>query len=84
MGLSIIMQNFSKDIEAEVIFILPEEGGRKRPVFSGFRSQFYYDGGDWDASLHFEHEKTLPKGKPVRIFFSFARPQYHPGKIYPG
>jgi translation elongation factor EF-Tu-like GTPase len=78
------MIKLSKDIEAEVTFLLPEEGGRKGPIFSGYRPQFYYDGHDWDASLHFQAAETLPKGKPVRVFFYFASPQYHVGKIYPG
>lgn len=78
------MANIPKDIEAEVIFLLPEDGGRKGPIFQGYRPQFYYDEHDWDASLYYESEKKMPKGVPVKIFFSFLSPQHHLGKIYPG
>ena len=42
-------QDYPKDIEAEITFLTSEEGGKKLPVFSGYRPQFYYDGHDWDA-----------------------------------
>ena len=76
--------SYSKDIEAEVIFLLPEEGGRKKTIFSGFRPTFIYDDSAWDATLYFEGDDFMPNGLPRIIFFDFVSPEYHVGKLVPG
>jgi translation elongation factor EF-Tu-like GTPase len=78
------MANYPKDIEAEIIFVLPEHGGRKNPVMSGLRPQFYYDGRDWDGVMHFDTEEHILKGIPINMYFAFISPQYHLGKLFPG
>jgi translation elongation factor EF-Tu-like GTPase len=82
--LRINMPNYSKDIEAEVVFILPEHGGRKNPIVSGLRPIFFYDGMAWDGVMHFDTEEQIPKGIPVTMYFAFTRPEYHFGKIFMG
>ena len=73
-----------KDIEAEVTFIHPKEGGRKNPIFSGYRPQFYYDDHDWDASLWFDGPSFPVDNNPVRVYFCFFSLESHIGKLIPG
>ncbi|MCJ1810444.1 MULTISPECIES: hypothetical protein [Flavobacterium] len=39
-------------LEAEIYHFTEAEGGRKTPVASGYRGQFYYDDKDWDYRLN--------------------------------
>jgi|ERR1700690_2866745 translation elongation factor EF-Tu-like GTPase len=78
------MSNYPKDIEAEIIFVLPEDGGRKNPIMSGLRPQFHYDGRDWDGVMHFDTEEHMPKGIPIIMYFAFISPESHLGKLLPG
>ncbi len=77
--------NYPKDVEAKIIFLTPEEGGRTNPVFSGYRPQFYYDGHDWDAVHNYVGvvEPVYP-GQTVIAYLSFLSPQHHLGKLHPG
>jgi len=73
-----------KDIEAELIFLPTEAGGRKGPAFSGYRPQFFYDGQDWDAIQVYPDVERVNPGDTVRAYFAFLRPEMHLGKIMPG
>ena len=77
--------DYPKDVESEITFLTPEEGGRSTPVMSGYRPQFYYDGHDWDAIHNYpdEQEPVCP-GQTVTVYLSFLSPQYQVEKIYPG
>ena len=77
-------KSFAKDIEAEVTFLLPEDGGRKKPIFYGYRPTFVYDDQAWDASLWFDGDDFNSQGSPVIVFFEFVSPQYHVGKLVSG
>jgi hypothetical protein len=79
-----VSPNFAKDIEAEVTFLLPKDGGRKGIIFSGFRPVFIYDNQGWDASLWFDGKEFTPRGIPVILFFDFASPEQHLGKLMTG
>jgi len=72
------------DIEAEITFLTPEEGGRKVPAFSGYRPQFYYDGHHWDARQDYVGVSEVYPGQTVTTELTFANPQYQLGKLYPG
>jgi translation elongation factor EF-Tu-like GTPase len=72
------------DIEAEITFLTTEEGGRKTPAYSGYRPQFYYDGHDWDAVQNYVNVKEVYPGQTVITQLSFASPECHFGKLYPG
>jgi len=76
--------DYSVDIEAEVVFLKPNEGGRNKLVFQGFRPTFIYDNRLWDADLHFEGDDFLPDGLSRVIFFKFVSPRSHIGKLFPG
>ena len=72
------------DIEAYIIFLSTEEGGRKGPCYSGYRPQIYYDGHDWDAIQVYPDVSEVFPGQAVRAQLSFLTPEAHVGKLYPG
>src|SRR5437763_453169 len=71
-------------IEAVIIFLRTEEGGRIHPVFSGYRPQFYYDGQDWDAVQSYPGVERVNPGDTVVARLTFLSPQSHRGKVHPG
>ena len=73
-----------KDIEAEIYFLTPEEGGRSTPVFTGYRPQFYYNEQDWDASHIYPETDLVKPGETVRAYLGFLSPKEHYGKVYEG
>ena len=82
------MQNFPRDVEAEITFLTTEEGGRKTPAFSGYRPQFYVDGQDF-VVVHkfFDGTEPVYPGQTVKAYLSFTYPEYlvkvlHPGKEF--
>ncbi len=72
------------DIEAIVTFLPTEHGGRKGYALSGYRSQFYYDGHDWDAAQHYPDVERVEPGQTVRVLLQFISPDAHVGKLKPG
>ncbi len=73
-----------KDIEADIYFLTPEEGGRSNPVFSNYRPQFYYDGRDWDAPHVYPDVAQVYPGDTVRAYLGFLSPKEHYGKVHVG
>lgn len=73
-----------KDIEVEIYFLRPEEGGRSRPVFNDYRPQFYYNGHDWDARHVYPDVEQVNPGDKVRAYFGFLSPKEHLGKVHVG
>ena len=72
------------DIEAEIAFVSTGHGGRHAPVFSGYRPQFCYDGGDWDAIQDYPDVERVMPGQTARVLLRFASPASHFGRIHPG
>jgi translation elongation factor EF-Tu-like GTPase len=54
--------------EAEITFLRADEGGRSLPVWSGYRSQFYYDGSNWDAVQEYATNDGVQPGETVKAF----------------
>lgn len=73
-----------RDIEVVVTFLPTEHGGRRGPVCSGYRPQFYYAGHDWDALHEYPDVELVNLGDTVRAFLSFLSPEEHIGKVKPG
>lgn len=73
-----------KDIEAEIYFLLPEEGGRSTPAFSKYRPQFYYNNSDWVAQHEYPDTEKVYPGDTVRAYLAFMSPQEHLGKLHVG
>ena len=69
------------DIEAEISFLLPEDGGRSAPALSGYRPQFFYSGRDWDAVQEYPDVSHANPGDTVRTHLWFLSPEEHVGKL---
>ncbi len=76
--------NDLQDIEAVMTFLRTEEGGRKSPVFSGYRPQFHYQHDEGDASHTYVGVEQVNPGDTVTAQLKFYRPQNHDGKIAVG
>lgn len=50
---------------------------------SGYRSQFHYDGYDWDAVHTSIGRDQVAPGETVRAYLSFLSPEMHAGRIRP-
>jgi translation elongation factor EF-Tu-like GTPase len=64
------------EIEAEIRYLTTEEGGRRTPVCSDYRGQFFYDGEDYDGSQYFPDLPDgvmLELGTPVRALIRFRQ-----------
>lgn len=75
------MPNYPKDIEVEMTFLLPEEGGRSTPAYSGYCLQFYYDGIDSAPLNTYIDTGAVNPRQTVRASISFFSPDFHFGKI---
>jgi translation elongation factor EF-Tu-like GTPase len=53
-----------REIEANIRYLTTEEGGRRTPVGSGYRGQFFYGGEDYDG---FQYFPDLPEGAMVEL-----------------
>lgn len=80
--------NAPKDIEAEITFLTTEEGGKKQPVFSGYRPQFFVEGQDF-VVVHefFDVVEPVYPGQTAMAYLSFTYPEYlikvlHVGKEF--
>jgi translation elongation factor EF-Tu-like GTPase len=72
------------DIAVEITYLSVEDGGKKLPVSSGYRPQFYYDGHDWDAIHEYPDVNLVYPGQTARALLSFLSPDAHVGKLYVG
>jgi len=78
------MHSYPKDAEAQIAFLSTAEGGRKNPVKTGYRPQFYYDGHNWDAIQTFPDREWVYPGETVIAYIAFLSPEHHRGKLHPG
>ena len=74
------------DIEAEVTLFATQQGGRKHPVFSGYRP--IHDFGIPDVMNDAQHEypekHRLSPGEIARALLWFLWPDGQAGRLYPG
>jgi len=73
-----------RDIEVEIYFLMPEEGGRSTPAYNKYRPQFYYNNSDWDAQHEYPDKEKVYPGETVRAYLALMSPQEHVGKIHEG
>jgi elongation factor Tu len=71
-------------IEAEIRLLTAAEGGKTKPVRSGYRPQFHYGGRDWDAIHEYPGTLEVMPGQRVRALLSFLTPEEHRGHISVG
>jgi elongation factor Tu len=72
------------DIEAEIWFLSHNAGGRRGPVASGYRPQFFYENEDWDATHEYPGVDWVQPGERVLARLAFITPDQHWGRIYVG
>lgn len=73
-----------RDVEVEFEELDAEHGGRRHPLVTGSRPQFYYLGHDWDG-----HVELIAAGESaprigVRAYLAFVSPAHHLGRLRPG
>ena len=74
----------SPEIKAEIYYFTELEGGRKSPVKSGYRGQFYYNGHNWDAQQEFINKQWCKLGEHVFVYLQCNSPENHIGHLYKG
>jgi translation elongation factor EF-Tu-like GTPase len=78
------MLGHEPDIEAEITFLTPDEGGRQTAVFSGYRGQFYYRGEDHDAIQEYLDAKRVHPGETATAQLHFLHPELFIDRIGAG
>lgn len=80
-------------VEAEIRYLTPEEGGRCRPVASGYRGQFHYEAEPesvFDATQFFPNVREgefIQIGTPVMVTITFPEDRwrdYHSKRLRVG
>jgi len=72
-------------IEVELTFLPTKDGGRTGPAKSGYRSQFYVDGGDWGAEHQYLGVAEVRPGETARAqirFWAELPPRLSPGSAF--
>jgi hypothetical protein len=59
-------------IAAEIYYLTANEGGRKTPVYSGYRGQFHIRNTDWDAVQEFIDKSICYPGETTKAYLKFA------------
>ena len=72
------------ELQAEIYYLLEQEGGRKTAVASSYRGQFHYNGKDFDAIQQFIDKPGCQLGDTVKVFLQTASPEFHAGQFYVG
>jgi translation elongation factor EF-Tu-like GTPase len=73
-----------RHIEATIRFLSTAEGGRRTPVFSGYRPQFFYNDRDWDAEHEYPDAEAVHPGDTVRAYLRFFRPEAQVNRVQVG
>lgn len=71
-------------IEAHIRFLRTEEGGRRNPTTTGYRSQFCYANETWDVQHAYPDVAGVAPGDTVRTLLCFDHPACHRGRVYVG
>ena len=70
------------ELEAEIYYLSPEEGGRKNGILSGYRGQFFYDENDYDAAQELINKDICNAGETVKVYLQTLSPNLHIGKFF--
>jgi translation elongation factor EF-Tu-like GTPase len=77
-------QEYPRDVEVQITFLPTAQGGKTRPVTTGYFVQFFYDGQNWDAIHTYPGREWVNPGESVTAYLAFLTPEHHRGKLYPG
>src|SRR5215471_3417184 len=67
--------NFAK-ISAKIYLLRPEEGGRKTPIFTGYRPTVYFGDRQTDGLIIFNHAEKPTLGGEYTVTVALAHPEY--------
>lgn len=70
------------ELEVDIHYLLPEEGGRRHGIVSGYRGQFYYYGHDWDAVQTLLDRDICHPGETARVHLNMLSPHCHIGMFH--
>ena len=63
-------------ISARLYLLRTEEGGRKTPIFTGYRPAVYFGDRQTDGLIIFNHEETPALGGEYTVTIALAHPEY--------
>ena len=73
-----------RDVEVEFEELDQEHGGRKHPLVTDSRPQFYYLGHDWDCRVELIAPGPREARIGVRAYLAFLSPADHFGRLHAG
>src|SRR5262245_66196860 len=68
-------------VRARITMLPNADGGRRSPIFSGYRPQFRYLGRDNDVSVELLNQETLFPGSTTDVMLTFLRPEFRLRRI---
>jgi elongation factor Tu len=63
-------------ISAKIYLLRAEEGGRKTPIFTGYRPAMYFGDRQTDGLIVFDREEKPTLGGEYAVTISLAHPEY--------
>jgi elongation factor Tu len=63
-------------ISAKIYLLCTEEGGRKTPLFTGYRSAVYFGDRQTDGRIVFHGQDTPALGGEYTVMIALAHPEY--------
>ena len=63
-------------ISAKIYLLRAEEGGRKTPIFTGYRPAVYFGDRQTDGLIIFNHEEKPTLGREYTVTVALAHPEY--------
>ena len=70
------MTNQLIEISAKIYLFLPKEGGRKTPIFTGYKPAVYFDKKQTDGIVNFHHDEKPVLGGEYIITIGLIHPEY--------
>jgi translation elongation factor EF-Tu-like GTPase len=74
-GEVIMSSDFTK-ISTKIYLLRAEEGGRKTPIFTGYRPTMYFGDRQTDGLIVFDREEKPTLGGEYTVTISLAHPEY--------
>ena len=71
-----IMSSDLTKISAKIYLLRAEEGGRKTPIFTGYRPAMYFGDRQTDGLIVFDREEKPTLGGEYTVTIALAHPEY--------
>ena len=70
-------------VSAKIYFLSPEEGGRKTPIFSGYRPALYFGEKQTDGAIILTSGKRATPGTECEVVIKFLHLEHLEGVVKP-